>query len=98
VVGDLVIAEVLQGCNDLKTFNDTVQLFRRSDLVAVGGYQVVLEATRNNIFLRSNGITVRKTIATLIATRCILNEYELLHNDRDFAPFEKYLGLRTVKC
>ncbi len=98
VVGDLVIAEVLQGCNDLKTFNDTVQLFRRSDFVAVGGYHVVLEAARNYIFLRSNGITVRKTIDTLIATRCILNEYELLHNDREFAPFEKYLGLRTVKC
>ncbi len=96
VVGDLVIAEVLQGCNDTKIFNDTVRLFQRSDFVIVGGYQVVLEAARNYIALRSKGITVRKTIDTLIATRCILSGFELLHNDHDFIPFEKHLGLRRV--
>lgn len=96
VVGDLVIAEVLQGSNDLKTFNETVRLFQRSDFVIIGGYQVLIEAARNYIALRSKGITVRKTIDTLIATRCILNGYELLHNDRDFDPFEKHLGLKCV--
>lgn len=96
VVGDLVIAEVLQGCNDSKIFNDTVRLFQRSDFVIVGGYRVVLEAAHNYIALRSKGITVRKTIDTLIATRCILSGYELLHNDRDFLPFEEHLGLKCV--
>lgn len=96
VVGDLVVAEVLQGCIDSKTFNETVQLFQRSDFVTVGGYQVVLEAARNYITLRSKGITVRKTIDTLIATRCILDGFELLHNDRDFLPFEKHLGLKCI--
>ncbi len=96
VVGDLVIAEVLQGCNDSKTFNETVRLFQRSDFVIVGGYQVVLEAARNYIALRSKGVTVRKTIDTLIATRCILSGFELLHNDRDFLPFEEHLGLKCV--
>jgi len=42
------------------------------------------------------GVTVRKTIDTVIATRCIESGYELLHNDRDFDPFAKYLGLRVV--
>lgn len=96
VIGDLVFAEVLQGCNDPKTFDDTVQLFGRSDFVIVGGYQVVLEAARNYITLRSKGITVRKTTDTLIATCCILNDFELLHNDRDFVPFETHLGLKSV--
>lgn len=96
VIGDLVIAEVLQGCNSSKVFNDTVQLFRRSDFVIVGGYEVVVEAARNYIVLRSKGVTIRKTIDTLIATRCIINGYKLLHNDRDFIPFEKYLGLKCV--
>lgn len=96
VIGDLVIAEVLQGCNDSKIFSDTVRLFRRSDFVIVGGYEVVVEAARNYIALRSKGITIRKTIDTLIATRCILNGYQLLHNDRDFLPFEKHLGLKCV--
>ncbi|MEQ1605743.1 MAG: PIN domain nuclease [Pyrinomonadaceae bacterium] len=96
VVGDLVIAEVLQGCNDPVAFNETVRLFQRSDFVIVGGYPLVLEAARNYIFLRSQGITIRKTVDTLIATRCIMNGYELLHNDRDFIPFEKHLGLKCV--
>ncbi len=96
VVGDLVLAEVLQGCNDPKVFNETVQLFELATFVVVGGYRVALEASRNYIALRAKGITIRKTIDTLIATRCILDNYELLHNDRDFDPFEKYLGLRCV--
>lgn len=96
VVGDLVIAEVLQGCSDRKIFNDTIRLFQRADFVVVGGYQVALEAARNYIALREKGISLRKTIDTLIATRCILNGYELLHNDRDFVPFEEHLGLKSV--
>ena len=96
VVGDLVIVEVLQGCNDPKTFSETVQLFKRSDFIIVGGYQVAVEAARNYVTLRAKGITIRKTIDTLIATRCILNGFDLLHNDRDFLPIEKHLGLKSV--
>jgi len=40
------------------------------------------------------GVTVGKAIDTVIATRCIESGYELLHNDRDFDPFGKHLGLR----
>ena len=96
VVGDLVMVEVLQGCNDPEIFRETVQLLQRADFVVVGGYRVALEASKNYIALRAKGITVRKTIDTLIATRCIINNYELLHNDRDFLPFEKHLGLKCV--
>jgi len=39
---------------------------------------------------------VRKTIDTVIATRSIEDGYVLLHNDRDFDPFAKHLGLRVV--
>ena len=96
VVGDLILAEVLQGCNDPKLYKETVRLFRLADFVVVGSYRVALEASRNYIALRAKGITVRKTIDTLIATRCIIDKYELLHNDRDFLPFEKHLGLKCV--
>lgn len=43
-----------------------------------------------------NGVTVRKTIDTLIATRCIESGYELLYDDGEFDPFVKQLGLRAV--
>jgi hypothetical protein len=46
--------------------------------------------------LRRLGVTVRKTIDAAIATRCIESRYDLLHNDRDFDPFAKHLGLRVV--
>ncbi len=46
--------------------------------------------------LRKMGITVRKTIDCLIATYCIENEVALLHSDRDFDPFGRYLGMKTI--
>lgn len=39
---------------------------------------------------------VRKTIDTVIATGCIEDGYELLHDDRDFDPFVQHLGLRSA--
>jgi len=57
---------------------------------------MAIQAARNFRVLRKKGVTIRKTIDTLIATRCIEGGYELLHNDRDFDPFEKHLGLRVV--
>jgi predicted nucleic acid-binding protein len=42
------------------------------------------------------GGTVRRTIDTVIATRCIESGYDLLHHDRNFDPFAKHLGLRVV--
>ena len=31
----------------------------------------------------------------IIATFCIENDFDLLHNDRDFDPMERLLGLRV---
>jgi len=45
--------------------------------------------------LRAFGVTVRKTIDTLIATCCIENGSTLLHADRDFEPFVTHLGLQS---
>jgi predicted nucleic acid-binding protein len=96
VIGDFVLTEVLQGCRSEKDFRETLSLFRRLDIVTVGGYDVAVAAAKNYRILRDLGITVRKTIDTLIATRCILSKFDLLHNDRDFVPFEKHLGLKCL--
>jgi len=42
------------------------------------------------------GITVRKTIDSIIATRCIESGLTLLHSDRDFLPFVEHLGLKVA--
>jgi predicted nucleic acid-binding protein len=45
----------------------------------------------------ARGVTVHATIDTIIATFCIIEGHELLHNDRDFDPFQRYLGLQVVE-
>ena len=55
-----------------------------------------IQAAKNFRALRVLGVTVRKTIDTVIATRCIESGYDFLHNDRDFDPFATHLGLRIV--
>ena len=97
-IGDLILAEVLQGCITHKEFNVVKRSLATLDFVVLGGEDVAVEAAKNFRKLRAKGITVRKTIDTIIATRCIVSGYKLLHNDRDFDAFEKYLGLRCVDC
>lgn len=96
-IGDLILAEVLQGIDGERTFDETRTMLGALDVVVIGGEEVAVEAARNVRRLRALGVTVRKTVDTLIATRCILGGYELLHADRDFLPFEKHLGLRSAR-
>ena len=95
-IGDLIVAEVLQGVRDEKEFNlvrKTLDAFTQID---IAGYGIAIKAARNYRTLRDKGITVRKTIDTIIATRCIENNLTLLHADRDFTPFAEHLGLKVA--
>lgn len=95
-IGDLVFTEVLQGCKFDKEFNEVRRLLGRLELVVLGGEDIVVEAARNYRKLRSLGVTVRGTTDVVLATRCMISGYQLLHSDRDFDAFEKHLGLRCV--
>ena len=95
-VGDLILAEVLQGFGSDRDFNKARKLLTSLDMVEIGGVDVAIEAARNYRSLRELGITVRKTIDTMIATRCIEDDLELLFSDRDFDPFVEHLGMRSV--
>ena len=95
-IGDLILAEVLQGFVDEAAFNQARKMLMALAVVELGGQEVAIKAARNFRALRKRGVTVRKTIDTVIATRCIESGYDLLHNDRDFDPFAKHLGLRVV--
>ncbi len=66
---------------------------RRVRIRAAGRKQVCERAARNFRTLRRKGVSVRKTIDTIIATSCIENGYTLLHRDRDFDAFEKTSGI-----
>ena len=95
-VGDLILTEVLQGTTTDKDFKDVLKLLEGLDVVPLGGQAVAVQAARHFRALREKGITVRKTIDCIIATRCIMDGMTLLHSDRDFDPFVAHLGLRSV--
>ena len=95
-VGDLIAAEVLQGVRDEREYKwvkKTLDAFTHIDLC---DYALAVKASENYRSLRARGITIRKTIDTLIATRCIEDGLSLLHSDRDFLPFTEHLGLRSA--
>ena len=95
-IGDLILTEVLQGFATEREFNDARKVLLTLDMVVLGGADVAVEAAKNYRKLRGLGVTVRKTIDTVIATRCIVSGHMLLHSDRDFDAFEQHLGLRCV--
>ncbi len=96
-IGDLILAEVLQGFDRECDFRLAQRLLTTLQIVEIGGREIAVRAARNYRLLRGHGVTVRKTIDTMIATRCIEGGFELLHSDRDFDAFAAYLGLRVVE-
>ncbi len=95
-IGDLIIAEVLQGCDADDDFDCVNDLLGSLVLVNLGGKDIAVQAAKNFRILRAKGVTIRKTIDTIIATRCIGDGLSLLYRDKDFDPFVLYLGLQSV--
>jgi predicted nucleic acid-binding protein len=96
LIGDIILTEVLQGFTSDGDFNRASHMLAAFEMVEIAGREVALQAARNYRALRARGITVRKTIDTLIATRCIEANIPLLFSDRDFQPFVEHLGLATA--
>lgn len=95
-ITDLILCEVLQGIQDDRQFSRARRELLKLEVCAMGGIELALAAAQNYRALRARGYTVRRTIDCLIATFCLLHDYILLHNDRDFEPFERVLGLRVL--
>jgi predicted nucleic acid-binding protein len=96
LVGDLILTEVLQGFRHEADFETARRLLTRFTQAQMVNPALAVQSARNYRLLRKKSITVRKTIDNLIATYCIENDHELLHNDSDFDSYEKHLGLMVV--
>lgn len=94
--GDVVLTEVLQGFAAKRDFDNALRLLTSLAVIEIGGQDIAIQAARHFRTLRARGVTVRKTIDTLIATRCIEDGHALLYSDRDFDPFVEHLGLRSA--
>jgi len=95
-VGDLIVAELLQGVRDEREFRRVKKTLAAFEHIDIVGYDLAVKAAENDRAPRAMGITVRKTIDTLIATRCITDGLTLLYADRKFTPFSDHLGLKVA--
>jgi predicted nucleic acid-binding protein len=95
IIGDLILAEVLQGFKSNKDYETAKDLLSTLPFRQIGGYNVAIQSAQNYRILRKTGITVRKTIDVMIGTFCIMEGLPLLHDDRDFDPMVSHLSLRT---
>lgn len=97
VTGDLILAEVLQGFRTEAQSRQAEKALLAFEVFRMVGGDNAIQSARNFRYLRGRGFTMSKTIDCLIATFCIAKNFELLHSDRDFDPFQKLLGLRVVQ-
>jgi predicted nucleic acid-binding protein len=93
---DLILCEVLQGVSDERTALATRRELLKFQVFSTGGVELATDAALNYRTLRGRGFTIRRTLDCLIATFCLNHQHGLLHNDRDFDPFERELGLQVV--
>lgn len=96
LVGDIVLLEILQGARDDVHAARLALQMRRFQIVTMSNESLAVEAARFYRTLRDRGVTVRKTIDVIIGAFCIVHGYDLLHDDRDFDPMERHLGLQVV--
>lgn len=97
LVGDLILAEVLQGFREDADFEQARRAMGKFLHVRMVTPDLAVKSARNYRMLRHKGITVRKTIDSLIAAWCIEHRVPLLHHDTDFDGYEAHLGLRVAR-
>ena len=96
LVGDLILCEVLRGVRSETEASAIEAAMRAFEIVPLCDRDLAVTAAANYRFLRSRGITIRKTVDLIVGTYCIERGHLLLHSDRDFEPMERFLGLRTA--
>jgi predicted nucleic acid-binding protein len=96
LVGDLILLEVLQGARDNAQAARIERALREYAIVSLLDDRLAAQGARNYRRLRGVGITIRKTADIIIGTFCIEHGHSLLHEDRDFEPMEKHLGLKVA--
>lgn len=92
----LILCEVLQGLRSEREAAQVKAELLRLEVLDGLSAQVAIGAASSYRLLRRRGITVRKIADLLIASFCIREQHALLHHDRDFDPFEAFMGLSVV--
>ena len=93
---DVILCEILQGVRNDAAASSLERQLLKLEVFETAGIELARAAARNYRALRAHGQTVRKTVDCLIATFCLHEGHSLLHRDRDFDPFERFLSLSVI--
>jgi len=93
---DRVLQEVLQGVRTDREFRTVSTRLLALPCFNLGGHALALAAARNYRRMRRLGVTPRSATDVLIATFCVEENHELLHNGRDFDLMARHLGLKVA--
>jgi len=93
-IGDIILAEVLQGFRSDNDYQLARELLLELPLYQIMTPELAIIGADNYRKLRKKGITIRKSVDNWIATFCIENKLPLLFSDKDFQPYVEILGLR----
>ena len=93
-IGDMILAEVLQGFRNDKEYKLAREMLSELPIYQIMTPDLALAGADNFRKLRKKGITIRKSVDNWIATFCIQNRIPLLFSDKDFNPYVEHLGLR----
>jgi predicted nucleic acid-binding protein len=93
---DLILCEILRGARSDSEFRVLNEEMLKYEIFSTGGRAMAIAASENYCLLRKQGFTPHKTIDCWIATFCLREGHSLLHRDRDFDSFEKYLALCVI--
>lgn len=93
-IGDIILAEVLQGFRSDNDYQIARELLLELPLYQIMTPELAIVGADNYRKLRKKGITIRKSVDNWIATYCIEKKLPLLFSDKDFQPYVEILGLR----
>jgi hypothetical protein len=97
VIADLILCEVLQGFREERDFERAREALLRLPILEMSGTELALETAKSYRALRAKGVTIRSTVDCWIATFCLREGLELLHDDRDFDAFARHLDLQVIR-
>ena len=95
-VGDVILAEVLQGFREDRHHRRALELFDDLTFVEMLGRERALAAADKFRRLRRMGITISKTVDMIIGSYCIDEKVPLLFSDKDFQRMVQHGGLRSA--
>ena len=93
-IGDIILAEVLQGFRSDNDYQLAREMLLELPLYQIMNPELTIIGADNYRKLRKKGVTIRKSVDNWIATFCIENKLPLLFSDKDFQPYVEFLGLR----